>query len=191
MPEWFFHVGLSCPNQKLNKMWKARKIELTKNSETFHSSHLEFRDCYTLEIDGVCISNSIKENLKIGSANYFQTLICTFCGQEGCNAGGFLSIVRHEMSLLFIPCFDGMESWKERIFSDENGDYGDDECPPHEWYVSGILEVDETMLPVFLELLKGFKLEEIPFITKKEMDKLLEWEICVKEKPKDFMRLDL
>lgn len=171
-------------------MWKARKLELTKNSETFHKSCYEFIDCYTLTINEICISNSISENLRIRTPNYFQCSICTFCGQEGCNAGGFLSIVRHEKSLLLIPCFDGMESWKERIFSDENGDYGDDECPPHEWYESGILEVDETMLPVFLELLKSFKLEEIPFITDGQMEKVLEWELRVKEKPKDFMRLD-
>jgi|ERR1700752_4196735 len=169
-------------------MWKARKIELIKNSETWRKDRSYFADCYTLEINGVHISNSITENLTIPTD--FQTSVCDYCGQEGCNSGNMLSIKRHEKSLLFIPCFDCMEEYLERDNGDENEDYGDSECPPHEWYENGILEVDEIMLPEFLSLLKGFDLNKIPVITTEEMDKVLEWENLVKEKPvTGFMRL--
>ena len=171
-------------------MWKARKIELTKNSETSHKDTYYFEDGYTLRINGVCISNSITADFKIHSPNYFQDWVCNFCGVEGCNARGFLSIVRHEKSLLFIPCFDYMESYLERDSNADDNNYGDSECAPHEWYESGILKVDETMLPKFLGLLTGFVMEDISFITDSEMDKVLEWETLVREKPAvGFMRL--
>ena len=82
-----------------------------------------------------------------------------------------------------------MESWLERDISDE--DSGDCESPPHEWYEHGILEVDETMLPEFLSVLKGFDMGKIPFIDTEELQKVSEWERLVKEKPvSGFMRLE-
>lgn len=172
-------------------MWTARKIELTKNSETAHKDAYCFNDCYTLKINDACISNSITEDLRIYCPNCFQNWICDFCGCEGCNAGGMLSIVRHEKSLWFIPCFDTMDEYLERDGNADDGDYGDSECPPHEWYKNGILEIDETMIPKFLEVLTGFDMAEIKPITDVEMSKVLEWEALVKEKPTTgFMRLD-
>ena len=86
-----------------------------------------------------------------------------------------------------MPCFDGMESYLE--YDSGADDTGNRQCPPHEWYKSGILEIDEVMMPKFLEVLSDFDLEEIPLITDEEIDKVLDWEICVKEKPSGFMRL--
>lgn len=165
---------------------ESTKIELIHSSETSHRNRYYFDDCFTLKIDGVVISNRVSEDIKT-IPNYFQTSVCDWCGQS-CDAGDFLSIVRHEKSLLFIPCFDEMDGYKERDSNAANGDYGEWECPPHEWYESGILEIDEMMLPVFLGLLTSFKLEDIPFITDDQMDKVLDWEVLVKEKPVDFMR---
>jgi hypothetical protein len=170
-------------------MWKAEKIELIKNSESEWKGRYYFDDCYTLKINGAWISNHISKDLKISSPHCFQNCICDFCGEEGCNAGGMLSIVRHKKSLLFIPRFEDMESYLEHDGNADDSDYGDSECPPHEWYESGILEVDEIMLPKFLELLTGFDLQSIPFITDAEMNKVLEWETLVKEKPIGFMRI--
>ncbi len=172
-------------------MWKANQIELTKNSETVNKNRYNFENCYSLKINDTWISNCITTDLKIYSPQCFQNHICEFCGAEGCDAGGMLRIVRHEKSLLFIPCFDEMESYLEHDGNAADDDYGDSECPPHEWYVNGILEVDETMLPKFLELLTGFDLQSIPFITDKEMKKVSEWEMLAKEKPAlGFMRFD-
>lgn len=172
-------------------MWKARKIELTKNSETDRPCRNYFDECYSLKINDAWISNHIGEDLKISSPHCFQNHICTFCGCEGCNAGGMLSIVRHEKSLWFIPRFEDMEEYLEHDGNADNDDYGDSECPPHEWYKSGILEVDETMLPQFLKLLIGFDMAEIKPITDEEMKKVIEWEALVKEKPAvGFMRMD-
>jgi hypothetical protein len=169
-------------------MWKARKIELISNKEKAHKDTYFF-DRYTLKINGVQIANFIGDNLNLPT--YFQTWICNYCGYEGCSAGGFLSVRRHEKSLLFIPCFDYMEEYLEYDGCDENGDYGDSECPPHKWYEEGILEVDEETMPEFLGVLKGFDLNEIPFITKEEMNEVLDWEQLVKENPaKGFMRLE-
>lgn len=170
-------------------MWKATKIELTKNIETTHRNRFYFDEGYTLTIDGELISNCITEDFRLLEPNEFRVWVCDFCGYS-CDAGDYLTIVRKEKSLLFIPCFSEMDDrYKERDSSDANGDYGEYYCPPHKWYESGILEVDETILPVFLELLSGFKLDDIPFITDSQMEKVKEWEKLVIEKPKDFMRL--
>src|ERR1035437_3881669 len=133
-------------------MWKAKKIELIKNSKIYNRVN-EFYYCYSLKIDGVLISNHIDSDFKIGSPTCFQTWICTECGHTGCQAGGILGIRRHEKSLWFIPCFDDMVSNLEHDCNDDiDGDYGDPECPPHKWYENGILEVDEIVLPEFLKL---------------------------------------
>lgn len=172
-------------------MWKARKIELKSNKEVErHSDSIYFTDLYTLKINDVPIHNCIGEKLTINYPNEFQNWVCDFCG-ESCSAGCTLCIRRHEKSLLFIPCFDMMNSFVEYDGCAADGNYGSWDCPPHEWYEHGILEVDETMLPEFLRILKGFDIENIPFITDEEMDKMLEWEILVKDKPAHgFMRLE-
>jgi len=171
-------------------MWKAEKIELTKNSETAHKNSYHFLNDYTLKINDVWISNCITEKLTIDSPDEFQNSVCDFCGYS-CDSGGFLRIVRHKKSLLFIPCFDAIDTFLERDGNDKDENYGEWYCPPHKWYEDGILEVDETMLPKFLELLTGFDLKSIPFITDAEMYKVLEWKTHVKEKPAiGFMRFD-
>lgn len=169
-------------------MWKAQKIELTKNSETSDEGD-EFYDRYSLEINGVLISNHIEEGLSMDWYDNFPTWICTYCGEPLCNAGNMLSIKRHEKSLLFLPCFDRMESYLEYDCGDED-DTGDPECPPHEWYENGILEIDEAGLREFLGLLTGFDLQKIPLITDGEIEKVLEWETLVKVKPAGFMRIE-
>lgn len=171
-------------------MWKANKIELFKSNDKDNKNSFYLTDCYSLKISDVLISNSISKELKFHSPNYFQNIVCDFCGEIGCNSGGFLRIVRNEKSLLFIPCFDMMESWLERDVSDENENYGDSECPPHEWYEYGILEVDKTFLPKFLAVLSGFDLKNIPFVSDIEIDKISEWEQLVKfNPPTGFKRL--
>ena len=113
-------------------MWKAEKLELLKNSNLATKNTYHFEDGYTLKINGALISDTISKDLKIPSPHCFQNMVCDFCGVEGCNAGGMLSIVRHEKSLLFIPRFDDMESYLERDSNAVDDDYGDSECPPHE-----------------------------------------------------------
>jgi len=169
-------------------MWKAEKIELTKNSDTYWKDANYLSDTYTLSINGVTIYNRVNPKLLLPSG-CFQNEVCTYCAQEGCESGGMLRIVRHQDSLFFIPCFDEMENYLEHDGNAADNDYGDTECPPHEWYENGILEVDETMLPKFLELLTGFNMQEIPFVKDEEMTKVEEWEKLVKEKPNvGFMR---
>ncbi len=171
-------------------MWKAEKIELIKNSEIAHKENYYFTDCYSLKINGVQIYNCIDEKLTIHTPDEFQDYVCAYCGIS-CDAGGFLCIKRHKKSLLFIPCFDSIDSFLQRDGCDVDKNYGEWYCPPQKWYEDGILEVDETMLPKFLVVLSGFEMQEIPFITHEEITKVLEWEKLVKEKPTvGFMRLD-
>ena len=171
-------------------MWKATNIEIIKNIDNNDGHSFYFTDCYTLKINDVQISNCITDKLTIDSPNYFQNSVCQECGHS-CDAGGYLSIVRHEKSLWFIPCFDETDGeLLEYNGNDVEGNYGWWDCPPHAWYEHGILEVDEVMLPDFLRILTGFDLSKIPFIENEEINKVLEWERLVKEKPlKGFMRL--
>ncbi len=168
-------------------MWKAEKIELIPNSLTADRNTFYFEDCFTLKINEVLISNCINEKLTIYSPSEFQDHVCTFCGVS-CDSGGYLSMYRQGNSLLVIPCFSEMDSFLERDGNDPDENYGEWYCPPHKWYESGILKIDDVMLPIFLKTLPGFDLERIPFITEDLIEIIAEWEKCVIEKPKDFMR---
>ena len=98
-------------------MWKAEKIELIKNVPHHGSYH--FDDCYSLEINGERISNTIKDSFMSGSINSFQTHVCDYCGEEGCNPRGYLMIVKQEEKILFLPCFWLMEDEFEEYDSSD------------------------------------------------------------------------
>lgn len=149
-------------------MWKAEKIELTKNTKgKFELQTNYFADCFTLSINGEFIHNAINESFSLPV--YFETLICDDCGQEGCNGAPMLMLRKYEGGILFLPYFDSLDSFQEYEW---NTCKGDRECPPHKWYEDGILFVEEKMMSKFLSVLFGFKLEIIPEISKEEISKM-------------------
>jgi hypothetical protein len=121
-------------------MWKAKKIELIKNNARFDKNNsLFFEDCYTLSINETWITNTLKNPQVWKYITNFQNNVCDFCGETGCNPGGMLMVRKHMDSILFLPAFDLMEIFEEYDSSDSDGDV---ECPPHEWFVNGILIVE-------------------------------------------------
>ncbi|MEK6881268.1 MAG: hypothetical protein AABY22_16725 [Nanoarchaeota archaeon] len=168
-------------------MWKAKTIELKKNSDSYHYTEYFF-DSYSLYINGTIIWQNVTGQY-YPNTDSFQTLVCTYCGIEECNSGNMLSMRRKGSSLLFIPCFDLMDTFLERDGCDENEDYGEAYCPPRKWYENGILELDEKMIIQFHYALRVFDIEDVLFISDSEIKKVKEWERMVKQKPKKgFMR---
>jgi len=161
-------------------MWKAKKIELKKNSdEVFYREYaLYFRECYTLLIDGQRIHNAIYEGHFTLSPEELDTDVCTECGQDGCSGATTVMIRRHRSSLLFLPDFSGMDGFQQM---DTDTGKGNRYCPPHIWYVDGILEVEGIALTELLRVLPQLFLDEIPIISKEEIDLMLEWEIMLQK----------
>lgn len=165
-------------------MWKAEKIELTKNSDEEENSHnFYLRDCFTLKINDEFICNSITNEPLTGWS--FETCICTECGEESCNGAPFLMIRKFNGGLLFLPAWDYLSSFEEY---DHDTCEGDRSCAPHKWYEDGILVVEEKMMPEFLRIIPSSNLEKIPEISKEYLDLMDKWEGLVIENPeKGFM----
>lgn len=163
-------------------MWYAEKIELTKNSEDkFADRYLDLKDRLTLRINDEYIYNAVTNTLP----DYFETCICTECGQEGCNGAPMLQIRKQNDKLLFLPDFDCLDSLEEYNYKTCEGERG---CPPHKWYQDGILVVEGDQLKSLYEMLPNLSKEKIKEVSKEELDKIDEWERLVKEKPaKGFM----
>lgn len=157
-------------------MWKAEKIDLIKN-EHYSTSQLYFDGWYTLKINGEIIKVNI-ENPKEYFNLCFQSVVCNFCGEEGCNVGGMLTIRKKGDSLLFLPVFDDMEDWKEY---DSSNSEGDSNCPPHKWFTDGILVVEGEPLKLLLELVSGIANSNIPEVDTSELEQIEKWENLVKK----------
>ena len=147
-------------------MWKAEKIELVRNGGSICDESDYLADHWRLIINGIIIDNSIgRDRLRLCYEFPFQSFECTFCGTEGCNYGGYLEVRKH----------------------DHDKRTGEQECPPHEWYEKGVLIVEKEMISELMKLLPLFSIADIREVSKEELDKILDWESLVKEKPKGFM----
>ena len=164
-------------------MWKAEKIELVKNNKTY-SDAWRLYDCSSLMINGTLIHNAVDKDLTIPYPDMFQDGVCSECGQDGCNQGGQLMIKKQGASLIIIPDFNLIETFEEYDFKTEKGDRS---CPPHQWYQEGILIVEGEQLQKLYEMMPGLAKETIKEVTAEELDKIIEWERLVREKPKGFM----
>ncbi len=171
-------------------MWKANKIEFTKNPK----DECEEDDYYTLEIDGKSvrfkngssndtftlsindeiITNHNLEGSELCTRYNFQSVICS-CGTEGCNIGGYLLIRRQEKSIIILPAFDIIESIKEFDLSTERGEL---DSPPQKWYEEGILIIEEPYISE-LTSLKLIDFDAVPEISETEINLMLEWESMV------------
>lgn len=163
-------------------MWKAEKIELTKNSEDKdYERAFYLTDCCTLKINDVFIHNAVKKGF---SSDWFECCICTEYGFEGCNGHRMLMMRKQDKSLLFLPVFDLLSSFEEYDYDTQAGDR---QCPPHEWYENGILIVEGEQLKKLYGLIPELEAMKIPEISELEMNRILDWELAVKTKPKGFM----
>lgn len=163
-------------------MWKAEKIELTKNcKDKNYGRAFYLLDCFTLKINDVLIHNAVKEGF---SSDWFERFICDECGVQGCNGERMLMMRRQGNSLLFLPVFDLLDSLEEYNYDMQTGDR---DCPPHQWYENGILIVDGKHLKKLYELIPELETMKIPEISEWEMNRMLDWESAVKTKPKGFM----
>ena len=166
-------------------MRKATKIELTKNSEDKDYEKVSYlKDCFTLRINDEIICNAISEQSSLRLLDSFETWVCTECGFEGCNGAPILMLRKYQGGILFLPEFDCLDSFQEYDRKTSEGERG---CPPHEWYVDGVLFVEKDMMPTLLGVCPMLTFDNIPEISKEEMDKMLDWETMVKTKPKGFM----
>lgn len=161
-------------------MWKAEKIELTKNE--YHNHRIYFEGWYSLIINDVYINSSIF-NPQEDFPSVFQDSICFECGAEGCNRGGMLMVRKHGETILFLPAFDDMDEWAECSGANLEGD---SECPPHKWFTDGILVVEGEPLRKLLELVPAIVKENIREVDAEEMAHIERWEALVKEQPKGF-----
>lgn len=161
-------------------MWYAEKIELTKNIDDGSSHTLYLNDCFTLKINGEFIHNAVTETL----SDWFETCICTECGQEGCNGAPMIQIRKQGDKLLFLPDFDCMETFEEYNWKTNEGERSG---PPHKWYEEGILIVEGEALEKLHTLLPEFRNQKINDVSEKELEKIKEWEECVRVKPKGFI----
>lgn len=167
-------------------MRKAEKIELRKKGDPNYQIpyHVEFDNWLKLYINDELISESIIDPTKYEHFKCFQNLVCDFCGQEGCNPGGMLMVKKHSGSILILPAFSLMEEFKE--FDSSNSE-GDVECPPHKWFIDGVLKVEGAALNKLIELIPGLSLELVPEMTEQQLENMNKWELMVKEKPEGFI----
>jgi len=80
-----------------------------------------------------------------------------------------------------------MDSFQEY---DPGEGVGECECPPHEFYESGCLIIEEKFILAFLSILSGLSINEVPYVSPEEIDQMLKWEIAVLTKPAEFMAED-
>lgn len=174
-------------------MWHAEKIEFTENprdefeDETdgdftievdgeiihFKTGSTGLGGDYTLKINGAIITNNLPKEYMLCTRHNFQCVVCD-CGTEGCITGGYLLIRKHEASVLFLPAFDVLDSVEEFNQLDN-----EDISPPKKWYVDGILSIEEPFISE-LKSLKLIEFNDIPEMTAKEINMMLEWETMVK-----------
>lgn len=166
-------------------MWKAENISLSSNFDYGKDRELVLKNSFTLRINGVLVHNNVGTNLTLPTPGFmFQACVCDYCGEEGCNPGGYLMLRRHGTNLLILPVFDLMETLEE--FEPDSAK-GERDGPPHEWFDKGILVLEEDMVKVLLSKMKGLAEERIAEITDAEMNEVIEWERLVREKPPGFM----
>ena len=168
-------------------MWIAEKIELIKFGSSESKSF--FKDCDILKINGVVISDSVKDKISIAwqaLGNEFPARLC-HCGCEGTDIGEMLAIVKHKKSVLIIPAFAWLD-YEEDILDPltETCIIPLSEEPPQYWFEHGVLCIEGAQLTKLYELLHFLIEEEIPEIDTYLLSRVIEWEALVKKKPKGF-----
>lgn len=158
-------------------MWYAEKIELFKNRDNpDYKDSFELVDLHTLKINGEIIYNALRTTLR----DSFETWVCDYCGEEGCNGASMLMLRRQNEALLFLPEFDIIDSFEEYDYDTCEGER---DRPPHKWYKDGILVVQGDQLLKLYELIPTLEKQSIKEVTPEELDKIAEWEKLVIEKP--------
>ena len=173
-------------------MWKAEKIEYTKNPRDefeeeednyitleIDGKSVRFKngssdDTFTLNINGETISSDHLDGYSLCTRYNFQCVVCS-CGTEGCNTEGYVLIRKQGSSILILPAFDLIESIKELDLDTAGAEL---ECPPDKWYEEGILLIEEPQLSELISL-KLIDLDETPEISEKEINLMLDWESMV------------
>lgn len=97
-------MGRVALGQRMSPLWTIRELEVQIAEYDFSSAGLsaQHRD-RALVTEGVTIANQLgAADVEAGA---FQATICTECGMQGCEPGGWLKFRRLADGLVWIPCF--------------------------------------------------------------------------------------
>jgi hypothetical protein len=166
-------------------MWNATILELIKNDKTENKNAYYFQDCYTLNINGVRITNTIQNPKEYKGTNDFQSYVCNWCGIEHCEQGNMLMFRKFKDCLLVLPTFEFVNVDEEYVFDIDDGS---SDFPPQKWFTDGCLVIEGDALLKLYELIPGLQTSKIPHISPAILDAMFVWELLVLKKPEGFIK---